>query len=96
MAFFIALHTWKEEDFKVVGRKVIEMIPNMPKGTTMINSFADARQIGAWCIYETENPDEVKAYLDDSIPEMTTELIPVIQFCPPSADLYKLIHVLSR
>lgn len=95
MPLFIALHTWKEEDLKEVGRKVIEAMPNMPKGVTMISSFLDARKIGSWCIYETENPNELKEFLDENVPEMTTEMIPVIQFCPPSADLYKLIHVLS-
>lgn len=79
----------------MVGRKVIEAIPNLPKGTALISSHTDARQTGAWCIYDTEEPEAVMNFLDEKVPEMATEMIPVIQFFPPSADLYKMIHIFS-
>jgi len=91
----LALHTWKKENLKVVSRKVIEALPSLPKGSTIVSSNIDARQIGAWCFYETEHPEEVKKFLEARVPEMTTEMIPVIQFYPPGADSYKLMHILA-
>jgi len=79
-----------------VARKVIEALQNLPKGTTIVNSHVDARLNGAWCVYETENPDELVKYLVKSVPEMTSHAIPVIQFFPPGPDLYKMIHVMSQ
>ncbi|MCX6651299.1 MAG: hypothetical protein NT131_06565 [Methanomassiliicoccales archaeon] len=95
MSHFLALHTWKKENFKVVGRKIVEALPNLPKGSAIVYSFTDARQTGAWCIYETEKPEEVKQFLDKRVPEMTTEMIPVLQFFPPGMDLYTLVHILA-
>jgi hypothetical protein len=95
MSYFLALHTWKEEDLKVVARKVIEAIPSLPIGTTLLSSFIDARQIGAYCVYETEKPEDLKEFLEERAPEMTTEMIPILQFFPPAADVYKLMHILA-
>ncbi len=91
----MCLHTWKKEDFKMVGRKVVEVIPQLPKGTTFVSSMADARQTGAWCVYDTDKPDEVKALLEKHVPHMTSEMIPIIQFFPPSGDVYKIMHLLT-
>jgi hypothetical protein len=95
LPLFLALHTWKKENLKVVAKKVVEALPTLPKGSTIVSSNLDARMIGAWCFYETEHPEEVKKYLDSKVPEMTTEMIPVIQFYPPSGDVYKLVHILA-
>jgi hypothetical protein len=37
----------------------------------------------------------VKAFLDKNVPEMTSEMLPIIQFYPPGPDLYKIVHLLS-
>jgi len=93
---FLLIHTWKKEDFKVVGRKVVEAMPGMPKGATMISSYIDARLTGAWCVYDTEHPEEVKSYLEKKVPEMrTTDIIPILQFFPPGGDSYKIMHILA-
>jgi hypothetical protein len=79
-----------------VGRKVIEALPKMPKGATMISSYVDARQTGAWCIYETENPEEVKHFMEKNVPEMhLTDIVPLLQFFPPAGDVYKIMHIMS-
>jgi len=92
---YMCLHTWKKEDFKVVGKNVVEAIPQLPQGTTLVYSMTDARQTGPWCVYDTDKPDEVKALLDRHVPQMTTEFVPVIQFFPPSADIYKILHIVT-
>ena len=96
MPLCLVTHSWKSEQYKLVARKVIEALQNLPKGTTIVNSHVDARLNGAWCVYETENPDELVKYLVKSVPEMTSHAIPVIQFFPPGPDLYKMIHVMSQ
>lgn len=96
MSLFMLTHTWKKENFKTVGRKVIESIPGLPKGTTMLFSYADARQTGAWCIYDTEHPDELVAFWNKMVPEMErVEIIPIVQFFPPGPDSYKLMHLMA-
>ncbi|MDD1746295.1 MAG: hypothetical protein LUQ16_00870 [Methanomassiliicoccales archaeon] len=93
---FLIIHTWKKEDFKVVGRKVIEAMPGAPKGSNMISSYVDSRLTGAWCIWDTENPEEVKKYLAKVVPEMhTADIIPILQFVPPGTDSYKIMHTLA-
>lgn len=96
MTLCLVTHSWKSEQYKLVARKVIEALQNLPKGTTIVNSHVDARLNGAWCVYETGNPDELVNYLTKSVPEMTSQAIPVIQFFPPGPDLYKMIHVMSQ
>ena len=95
MPFYMCVHTWKKEDFKVVGKKVVEVLQKLPTGTTLVSSMADARQTGAWCIYDTDKPVELKALLDENVPEMTSEMTPVIQFFPPGPDIYRIVHMLS-
>lgn len=95
MSLYIVVHTWKKEDFKVVGKKVIEALPKLPKGITFVYSVTDARQTGAWCVYDTDRPADVKAFLDKNVPEQTCEILPVIQFYPPGPDLYKIMHALT-
>lgn len=96
MALYLLTHRWKKEDFKTVGRKVIESMPGLPKGTMMLFSYADARQTGAWCVYETEHPDELVKYWNKMVPEMhDVEAIPLVQFFPPGPDSYKLIHMMA-
>jgi Domain of unknown function (DUF3303) len=92
---YMVVHTWKKEDFKVIGRKVIEALQNLPNGTTIVSSMTDARQTGAWCVYDTDKPAELKTFLDRNVPEMTSEVLPVVQFFPPSPDLYKIVHILA-
>ena len=94
---YLALHTWKKENFTTIGRKVIESMPNLPKGVTMLASYTDARQTGAWCLYETESPEKVAEFWDRNVPEMgKTQMVPIIQFFPPGPDLYKIMHELMK
>ena len=96
LSLFLLVHTWKKEDFKTVGRKVIESMPNLPKGQTMLFSYVDARLTGAWCVYETENTGDLKNFWEKNVPEMhLTEIIPLLQFFPPGADSYKLMHIMA-
>ncbi len=96
MTLFIVAHSWKSEQYKLVARKVIEALQHLPKGSAIISSHVDARLNGAWCVYESENPDELVKYLTNSVPEMSNQVIPVIQFFPPGPDLYKMIHIMSQ
>jgi len=96
MTFCLVTHSWKSEQYKLVARKVIEALQNLPKGSAIISSHVDARLNGGWCVYETDNPDELVKYLTKSVPEMTSQAFPVIQFFPPGPDLYKMIHTMSQ
>lgn len=96
MAHYMLVHTWNKEDFKLVGKKVIESMARLPKGQNMLFSYVDARLTGGWCIYDTENPEELKEFWDKNVPEMnTTDLVPLIQFFPPGLDSYKIMHIIS-
>jgi hypothetical protein len=93
---YLLVHTWKKEDFKTVAKKVIEAMPGIPKGSSMVNSHVDARLTGAWCVWDTEKPEEVKSYLAKAVPEMhTTEVVPVLQFVPVGGDSFKIMHILA-
>lgn len=93
---YLLVHTWRKEDFKVVGKKVVEAMQQVPKGATMVSSHINAALTGAWCIWDTEHPEEVKAFLAKHVPEMhTTDIIPVVQFFPPGPDSYKVMHSLA-
>ena len=93
---YLLVHTWRKEDFKVVGRKVIEAMQQMPKGATMVSSHVNAAQTASWCIWDTEHPEEVKAFLAKHVPEMqTTDIIPVVQFFPPGPESYKIMHMIA-
>jgi len=93
---YLFIHTWKKEDFKTVAKKVIEAMPGLPKGSSMVSSQVDARLTGAWCVWDTEKPEEVKSFLAKAVPEMhTTEIVPVLQFVPVGGDSFKIMHVLA-
>ena len=94
--YYLLIHTWKKEDFKATGRKVIEAMPGIPKGSTMVSSYIDARLTGAWCVWDTEHPEEVKKFFEKAVPEMQiTDMVPILQFVPPGADSYKIMHSLA-
>jgi len=93
---YLVTHTWKPEQYKLVARRVIEALQGLPQGTSIIQSHVDGRLNGAWCVYETERPDELVQYLTKSVPEMTSQATMVIQFFPPGPELYKMIHIMSQ
>lgn len=93
---YLLVHTWRKEDFKTVGRKVIEAMPALPKGACMIASHISAGLTGAWCVYETENVQELKDFWAGHVPEMhMADVVPIIQFFPPGPESYKVMHILS-
>ena len=92
----IAIHQWKHEDLKTVTKKVIEVLQTPPSGISLLETWISGDE--AWCIWEGASPElgkHVKAYLDSRIPEMYTEVKEVIQWFPPSADIYAFIHGLA-
>ena len=94
MPIFVAAHSWKKEDLKIVARKVIEAMAQPLEGANMCSSYLKADQTGAWCIWEAEKAEQVKDFLTKWVPEMTTEVFPALQFFPPSNDMYSITHVL--
>ena len=91
--FFVAVHTWKKEDFVAVGQKVLEALASLPKGITLCSSYV--YDSGGWCVYSGESSDaagKIKAFLTKNVPKMKTDVTPVLQFFPPSQDIYPLIH----
>ena len=96
MAKYLAVHVWEKEDFATVGKKVIEGMPGLPEGVILRSSHCDARKTGAWCLYELDRPEVLEEFWAEQVPEMKTELIPVIQFFPPSEDLYKMMHAMAE
>jgi len=94
MTIFMTTHKWKKEDLKTVAKKVIEAMGQTLEGAKMISSHLRADQCGAWCVWEAKSAEQVHDFLAKWIPEMETEVVPVLQWFPPSADLYSITHVL--
>lgn len=94
MPLFVAVHKWKKEDLKTVARKVIEAGNQPIEGFKMCSAYLRADQTGAWCVWEAKKAEQVKDFLNKWVPEMETEVLPVLQWFPPSADLYAITHVL--
>lgn len=91
----MATHTWKKEDFRTVAKKVVEALQQIPEGITFCLSYATAEMDGAWCVWEAESADLVKNFLTEKVPEMETEVTPILQFFPPHPDLYGILHTLA-
>jgi len=91
---FIVVHKWKKEEFKTVAKKVIEAMQQLPEGMAMCTSYCDANQTGAWCLWEAESAEQLEKFLKKMIPEMSCDAKPVVQFFPPSPDLYMLMHTI--
>lgn len=74
----------------------MEALQGIPKGSTALFSYCDARQTGNWCIFDTEDPEGLNNYCIKAVPEMhVTDTIPIFQFFPPGPELYKFVHVLA-
>jgi hypothetical protein len=91
---FVAIHKWKKENLKTVAKKVIEAMGQTLEGANMCSSYLRADQTGAWCVWEAKSADQVKDFLKKWVPEMETEVVPVLQWYPPSPNLYTITHVL--
>jgi len=94
MPLFVAVHKWKKKDLKIVAKKVIEAGNQPIKSFKMCYAYMKADQTGAWCVWEAEKAEQVKNFLTKWVPEMETEVLQVLQWFPPSADLYTITHVL--
>ena len=84
---------WKKEDFIAVAKKVIEALGNLPKEICICSSYV--HETGAWCVYESNSDkaaEQIKDFLTKSVPNMKTEVTPVLQFFPPAQDIYSLMH----
>lgn len=92
MPLFVAVHKWKKEDFVTVSKKVLRALGSLPQGVSLCSSYV--YDTGAWCVYTAESSEageQVKAFLAQ-VPEMETEVVPVLQFYPPSPDIYAMIY----
>lgn len=90
--FFVAEHTWKAKDFMTVGKKILGVLSKLPEGVALCSSYV--HDTGGWCVYSAESMDagaKVQAFLTAAAPEATTKVTPVLQFFPPSPDIYPLI-----
>ena len=77
----------------MVTRKVIEALSALPPGVTLVGTWLV--EGGAYCVWEGSLPElaaQIKAYMDQKVPEMETETKPATQFYPPSADIFSFIH----
>ena len=66
----------------------------IPEGMVMCTAYCDTSQIGAWCIWEADSADQLEKFLKKMVPEMSRDAKPVVQFYPPSPDLYTLMHTI--
>ncbi len=93
MPIFVAVHTWKKEDFIAVGKKVIEALGNLPDGISLCSSYI--HETGGWCVYTSESSEagkQIEDFLTKNVPNMKSEVTPVLQFFPPSQDLYAVLY----
>jgi len=94
MALFIIYHKWAKQNLKTVAKKVIEALPQTPEGACLVNSYLRADMTGAVCIWEAKSAEQVDKFLKKMVPEMEGEVVPALQFYPPTADVYKITHAL--
>jgi hypothetical protein len=94
MPVFIMYHKWQQENTKAVARKVIEALANPPEGAAILSSHMRADQTGAVCIWQAKAPEPLKEWIVRMVPEMGTDIVPALQFFPPSPDIYSIMHVL--
>jgi hypothetical protein len=87
-------HTWKKENTKVVAKKVIEALAQPPEGATLVSSNMRADQTGAVCIWQAKSGEHLQEWIRRMVPEMTADVVPCLQFFPPSPDIYSIMHVL--
>ncbi|HDO41514.1 MAG TPA: hypothetical protein ENH03_01240 [Candidatus Bathyarchaeota archaeon] len=95
MPLFLAIHKWKKEDNMTVTRKVLEVLRSLPED--ICPCFSYVGNLEAWCIYKAKSKEageKIKEFFEQRIPEMETEVKPVLQFYPPSPDIYTIIHTL--
>ena len=72
-----------------------ELVVSLPEDICLCCSYVAGLE--AWCIYKAKSKEageKVKDFLREKVPEMETEVKPVLQFYPPSPDLYALMHTL--
>ena len=93
MALFMVVHKWKKEDFNTVGKKVIELMQQVPEGVGMCSSYCSADQTGAWCLWEAGSVEQLENIFK-TVHEMSSDIKPVVQFFPPSEDLYQIMHII--
>ncbi len=94
MALFIMYHKWKREETKLVAKKVIEALAQVPEGTALVSSYMRADQTGAVCIWQARTAEQIQDYIRKMVPEMETDVVPALQFFPPAADIYSVMHSL--
>ena len=97
MPYFIAIHKWKKENTSTVLKKVIEVLKQLPEDICICHSYS--KDLEAWCIYKAKTEDageQIKKLFEEHVPEMETEVKSVLQFYPPSEDLYSLIYDLVK
>ena len=90
--YFEAEHTWNAKDFVTVGKKFLGALNNLPEGIALCSSFV--HNTGGWCVYSAEPMNagvKIQAFLTAAVPEAKTKVTPVLQFFPPSPDIYPLI-----
>ncbi len=81
---------WKREDDVTVTRKVIEAMQKAPEDIKLCAGYTG--ECEAWGLLEAKSKEQAKAFITENIPEMEIEVKPVLQFYPPSLDLYTVIH----
>ena len=94
MALLIMYHKWPKENVKVVAKKVIECLAQVPEGTALVSSHLRADMTGAVCIWQAKSAEQIQEYIGKMVPEMETDVVPAFQFFPPSADVYTVMHAL--
>ncbi len=94
MGLFITYHKWPKENVKLVAKKVIEALAQVPEGTALQSSMLRADMTGAVCIWQAKSAEQIQDYIRKMVPEMETDVVPALQFFPPAAEVYTIMHAL--
>jgi hypothetical protein len=94
MALFIMYHKWPKENVKMVAKKVIEALAQVPEGSALVSTHLRADMAGAVCIWQAKSAEQIQDYIRKMVPEMETDVVPALQFFPPAADVYTVMHAL--
>jgi len=92
MPTFMAIHSWKKEDANTIAKKVIEGMQKLPEGMQICFAYLKADQTGGWCVWQGESAEQIANTLREAAPEMKTDAVQILQWFPPSLDVYAIMH----
>ena len=96
MTTFVAVHTWKKDDYVAVAGKVFRLCASYPEGVCLCAFYV--HDTGAWSVYTAgeDGATQIQDFFTTHVPEMTTKVTPVLTSFPPTLEIYPLIGTIMQ